>query len=208
MVLVTHAPTTFDEVTKFIDGRTDVIKTSCVNGETNMCAYGLMVAFQNPDHVVSVEQEKASSGEPIRGSYIATLKVDQFAEACAKACNSKSFADSPRAHDVRSQNPVQWRFKLTQAEVSTDTGTEKQYVWSAEPVEEDTDDVCQVAHRVVLTFSYDQSGVKVDDTKVEYKYNTTEITNNVEVPTPTREGYTFVQWHSMQTAMHLIRLQT
>ena len=190
VVLVTHAPTTFDEVTKFIDGRTDVIKTSCVNGETATCAYGLMVAFMNPDHVVSVEQEKdSSSGEPIRGSYIATLQVDQFAEACAKACNSKSFADSPRAHDVRSQNPVQWRFKVTQAEVSTDTSTEKQYVWSAEPVEEDTDDVCQVAHRVVLTF---QNG---DETsQVEYKYNTTEITNNVEVPTPTREGYTFIRW--------------
>lgn len=194
VVLVTHAPTTFGEVTKFIDGRTDVIKTSCVNGTTGACAYGLMLAFVNPDHVVSVVQEKNSSGEPIRGSYIATLQVDQFAETCANACNNQSFADSPRAHDVRSKNPVQWRFKVTQAEASTDTGAEKQYVWSAEPVEEGTDDVCQVAHRVVLTFSYDQSGVKVDDTKVEYKYNTTEITNNVEVPTPTREGYSFVQW--------------
>ena len=193
VVLVTHAPTTFDEVTKFIDGRTDVIKTSCVNGETATCTYGLMVAFVNPDHVVSVVQEKDSSGQPIRGSYIATLKMDQFAETCAKACN-KSFASSPRTHDVLSKNPVQWRFKVTQAEVSTDTGAEKLYVWSAEPVEAGKDDVCQVAHRVVLTFSYDQSGVKVDDTKVEYKYNTTEITNNVEVPTPTREGYTFVQW--------------
>ena len=189
VVLVTHAPTTFDEVTKFIDGRTDVIKTSCVNGETNMCAYGLMVAFQNPDHVVSVKQEKDSSGEPIRGSYIATLKMDQFAAACAKACNDKSFADSPRTHDVRSKNPVQWRFKLIQAEVGTDAGAEKQYVWSAEPVEAAKDDVCQVAHRVVLTF---QNG---DETsQVEYKYNTTEITNNVEVPTPTREGYTFIRW--------------
>ena len=195
VVLVTHAPTTFDEVTKFIDGRTDVIHTSCVNGETATCAYGLMVAFQNPDHVVSVEQEKdSSSGKPIRGSYIATLKMDQFAAACAKACNGKSFADSPRTHDVRSQNPVQWRFKVTPAEVGTDTGAEKQYVWSAEPVEADKDDVCQVAHRVVLTFSYHQHDVMVDDTKVEYKYNTTEITNNVEVPTPTREGYTFIRW--------------
>ena len=194
VVLVTHAPTTLNEVTKFIDGRTDVIKTSCVNGETATCAYGLMVAFVNKDHVVSVEQEKNSSGEPIPGSYIATLKMDQFVETCAKACNSKSFADSPRTHDVLSKNPVQWKFKVTQAEVSTDAGAEKQYVWSAEPVEEGKDDVCQVAHRVVLTFSYDQSGVKVDDTKVEYKYNTTEITNNVEVPTPTREGYSFVQW--------------
>ena len=190
VVRVTHAPTTYDEVTKFIDGRTDVIHTSCVNGETATCAYGLMVAFMNPDHVVSVEQEKDnSSGEPIRGSYIATLKMDQFAAACAKVCNGKSFADSPRAHDVRSKNPVQWRFELTQAEVGTDTGTEKQYVWSAEPVEADKDDVCQVAHRVVLTF---QNG---DETsQVEYKYNTTEITNNVEVPTPTREGYTFIRW--------------
>ena len=195
VVLVTHAPTTFDEVTKFIDGRTDVIKTSCVNGETNMCAYGLMVAFMNPDHVVSVDQEKDnSSGEPIRGSYIATLKMDQFAEARASICNGENFPSSPRTHDVLSRNPVQWRFKVTEAEVTTDAGTEKQYVWSAEPVTPDTDDVCQVAHRVVLTFSYDQNGVKVDDTKVEYKYNTTKITNNVEVPTPTREGYTFVQW--------------
>lgn len=195
VVLVTHAPTTYDEVTKFIDGQTDVIKTSCVNGETTMCAYGLMVAFQNPDHVVSVEQEKdSSSGKPIRGSYIATLKVDQFAEACASGCNGKSFKDSPRAHDVRSKNPVQWRFKLTQAEVGTDAGAGKPYVWSAEPVTPGTDDVCQVAHRVVLTFSYHQNGVTVDDTKVEYEYNTTKITNNVEVPTPTREGYTFVRW--------------
>lgn len=189
VVLVTHAPTTLNEVTEFIDGRTDVIKTSCVNGETATCAYGLMVAFVNKDHVVSVEQEKDSSGEPIPGSYIATLKMDQFVEACAKACNDKSFADSPRTHDVLSQNPVHWRFKVTQAEVSTDAGAEKPYVWSAEPVEADKDDVCQVAHRVVLTF---QNG---DETsQVEYKYNTTEITNNVEVPTPTREGYTFVRW--------------
>lgn len=194
VVLVTHAPTTLNEVTKFIDGQTDVIHTSCVNGETATCAYGLTAAFAKKDHVVSVEQEKDESGQPIRGSYIATLKVDQFAEAGAKACNDKSFKDSPRTHDVRSKNPVKWRFKLTQAEVGTDTGAEKPYVWSAEPVEADKDDVCQVAHRVVLTFSYNQYGVMVDDTKVEYKYNTTEITNNVEVPTPTREGYTFVRW--------------
>ena len=193
VVLVTHAPTTFDEVTKFIDRRTDVIHTSCVNGETATCAYGLMVAFMNPDHVVSVEQEKDGSGEPIRGRYIATLKVDQFAEARASVCNDKNFPSSPRTHDVRSQNPVQWKFQVRQADVGTDTGTEKQYVWSADPVTPGTDDVCQVAHRVVLTFSYHQYGVTVDDTKVEYKYNTAEITNN-EVPTPTREGYTFVRW--------------
>lgn len=193
VVLVTHAPTTFGEVMKFIDGRTDVIKTSCVNGKTGASAFGLMVAFVKQDHVVSVEQEKDSSGQPIRGSYIATLKVDPFAEAGASACNNKNFADSPRAHDVLSKDSVQWRLKVTQAEVSTDAGTEKPYVWSAEPVEAGKDDVCQVAHRVVLTFSYNEYGVKVDDTKVEYTYNTAKIANGT-VPTPTREGYIFVQW--------------
>ena len=189
VVLVTHAPATFDEVTKFIDGRTDVIKTSCVNGETTMCAYGLMVAFQNPDHVVSVEQEKASSGEPIRGRYIATLKVDQFAEAGAKACNDKSFKDSPRAHDVLSKNPVQWRFKLTQAEVSTDAGAEKPYVWSAEPVTPGTDDVCTIAHNWVVTFNPD-NGESAFTKNVEYEGKAA-----APDPAPTKTGYTFDGWY-------------
>ena len=188
VVLVTHAPTTFDEVTKFIDGRTDVINTSCVNGETATCAYGLMVAFVNPDHVVSVEQEKDSSGQPIRGSYIATLKMDQFAEACAKACNSKSFADSPRAHDVLSQNPVQWRFQVRQAEVSTDAGTEKPYVWSAEPVEAGKDDVCQVAHNWVVTFNPD-NGEPAFTQDVKYEGKATEPA------APEKEGCEFTGWY-------------
>lgn len=189
VVLVTHAPTTFDEVTKFIDGSTDVIHTSCLNGETATCAYGLMVAFVNPDHVVSVEQEKDSSGEPIRGSYIATLKMDQFAEACAKACNSKSFASSPRTHDVLSQNPVQWRFQVRQAEVSTDAGTEKQYVWSAEPVEAGKDDVCQVAHNWVVTFNPD-NGEPAFTQDVKYEGKATEPET-----APKKKGYTFDGWY-------------
>ena len=190
VVLVTHAPATFDEVTKFIDGRTDVIHTSCVNGETATCAYGLMVAFMNPDHVVSVEQEKDnSSGEPIRGSYIATLQVDQFAEARASICNGKNFPSSPRTHDVLSKNPVQWRFKVTQAEVGTDTGAEKPYVWSAEPVTPGTDDVCQVAHNWVVTFNPD-NGEPAFTQNVEYESKATEPT-----PAPEKEGCEFTGWY-------------
>ena len=188
VVLVTHAPTTLNEVTKFIDGRTDVIKTSCVNGETATCAYGLMVAFVNKDHVVSVEQEKNSSGEPIPGSYIATLKMDQFVETCAKACNSKSFADSPRTHDVLSKNPVQWKFKVTQAEVSTDAGAEKQYVWSAEPVTPGTDDVCTIAHNWVVTFNPD-NGEDTFTQDVAYEGKATAP------DAPEKEGCEFTGWY-------------
>ena len=188
VVLVTHAPTTYDEVTKFIDGQTDVIHTSCVNGETATCAYGLMVAFAKKDHVVSVKQEKGSNGQPIRGSYIATLKVDQFAEARASVCNGKNFQSSPRAHDVRSQNPVQWRFQVRQAEVGTDTGAEKQYVWSAEPVTPGTDDVCTIAHNWVVTFdpANDQDTFTRD---VKYDGKATEPA------APEKEGCEFTGWY-------------
>ena len=188
VVLVTHAPTTFDEVTKFIDGRTDVIKTSCVNGRTGTCAYGLMVAFVNPEHVVSVEQEKDSNGQPIRGSYIATLKIDQFAKTCADACN-KNFADSPRAHDVLSKDTVQWRFIVTRAEVTTDAGAEKPYVWSAEPVTPGTDDVCTIAHNWVVTFDPD-NGEPAFTRNVKYDGNATEPTSD-----PEKTGYTFDGWY-------------
>ena len=191
LVKLTHAPTTFDEVTKFIDGRTDVIKTSCVNGETATCAYGLMVAFVNPDHVVSVEQEKDSSGQPIRGSYIATLKMDQFAAACAKACNNKSFADAPRTHKLLTQETVQWRLYATPEEDANDKigSNVPNHVWEAEPVEAGKDDVCTIAHNWVVTFNPD-NGEPAFTQNVEYEGKAIKPT-----PDPEKTGYTFDGWY-------------
>lgn len=190
LVKLTHAPTTFDEVTKFIDGRTDVIKTSCVNGETATCAYGLMVAFVNPDHVVSVEQEKDSSGQPIRGSYIATLKMDQFAAACAKACNNKSFADAPRTHKLLTPKTVQWRLYATPEEDANDKigNNVPNHVWEAEPVEAGKDDVCTIAHNWVVTFNPD-NGEPAFTQNVEYEGKATEPA------APEKTGYTFDGWY-------------
>lgn len=191
LVKLTHAPTTFDEVTKFIDGRTDVIKTSCVNGETATCAYGLMVAFVNPDHVVSVEQEKDSSGQPIRGSYIATLKMDQFAAACAKACNNKSFADAPRTHKLLTQETVQWRLYATPEEDANDKigNNVPNHVWEAEPVKAGKDDVCTIAHNWVVTFNPDNGGDTFTQ-NVEYEGKAIKPT-----PDPEKTGYTFDGWY-------------
>lgn len=191
LVKLTHAPTTFDEVTKFIDGRTDVIKTSCVNGETATCAYGLMVAFVNPDHVVSVEQEKDSSGQPIRGSYIATLKMDQFAETCAKACNNKSFADAPRTHKLLTQETVQWRLYATPEEDANDKigNNVPNHVWEAEPVEAGKDDVCTIAHNWVVTFDPNNGGDTFTQ-NVEYEGKAIKPT-----PDPEKTGYTFDGWY-------------
>lgn len=189
LVKLTHAPTTFDEVTKFIDGRTDVIKTSCVNGETATCAYGLMVAFVNPDHVVSVEQEKDSSGQPIRGSYIATLKMDQFAAACAKACNNKSFADAPRTHKLLTQETVQWRLYATSEADEKIGNNVPNHVWEAEPVKAGKDDVCTIAHNWVVTFNPDNGGDTFKQ-NVEYEGKAIKPT-----PDPEKTGYTFDGWY-------------
>ena len=189
LVKLTHAPTTFDEVTKFIDGRTDVIKTSCVNGETATCAYGLMVAFVNPDHVVSVEQEKDSSGQPIRGSYIATLKMDQFAETCAKACNNKSFADAPRTHKLLTQETVQWRLYATSEADEKIGNNVLNHVWEAEPVKAGKDDVCTIAHNWVVTFNPDNGGDTFKQ-NVEYEGKAIKPT-----PDPEKTGYTFDGWY-------------
>ena len=189
LVKLTHAPTTFDEVTKFIDGRTDVIKTSCVNGETATCAYGLMVAFVNPDHIVSVEQEKDSSGQPIRGSYIATLKMDQFAAACAKACNNKSFADAPRTHKLLTQETVQWRLYATPEADEKIGNNVPNHVWEAEPVKAGKDDVCTIAHNWVVTFDPNNGGDTFTQ-NVEYEGKAIKPT-----PDPEKTGYTFDGWY-------------
>lgn len=189
LVKLTHAPTTFDEVTKFIDGRTDVIKTSCVNGETATCAYGLMVAFVNPDHVVSVEQEKDSSGQPIRGSYIATLKMDQFAETCAKACNDKNFKDAPRTHKLLTQETVQWRLYATPEADEKIGNNVPNHVWAADPVTPGTDDVCTIAHNWVVTFNPD-NGEPAFTQNVEYEGKAIKPT-----PDPEKTGYTFDGWY-------------
>ena len=89
---------------------------------------------------------------------------------------------------MRSKNPVQWRFKVTQAEVSTDAGTEKQYVWSAEPVEADKDDVCQVAHNWVVTFD-PANGEPAFTRPVEYEGKA------IEPAAPEKEGCEFTGWY-------------
>ena len=80
LVKLTHAPTDWREVAKIATGgKSDCIHTSCVNGETGVCDYGITVPFVyfNTD-VVSVEPE-----DGVPGSYIATFKVDRYIDTCA-----------------------------------------------------------------------------------------------------------------------------
>ena len=184
LVKLTHAPTDWREVAKIATGgKSDCIHTSCVNGETGVCDYGITVPFVyfNTD-VVSVEPE-----DGVPGSYIATFKVDRYIDTCAKACNDKNFPDAPRTHKLLTQETVQWRLYATPEADEKIGNNVLNHVWEAEPVEAGKDDVCTVAHNWVVTFNPD-NGEPAFTQDVEYEGKATE-------PAPEKTGYTFDGWY-------------
>ena len=184
LVKLTHAPTDWREVAKIATGgKSDCIHTSCVNGETGVCDYGITVPFVyfNTD-VVSVEPE-----DGVPGSYIATFKVDRYIDTCAKACNDKNFPDAPRTHKLLTQETVQWRLYATPEADEKIGNNVLNHVWEAEPVEAGKDDVCTIAHNWVVTFN-PANGEPAFTQDVEYEGNATEPA------APEKTGYTFDGW--------------
>lgn len=184
LVKLTHAPTDWREVAKIATGgKSDCIHTSCVNGETGVCDYGITVPFVyfNTD-VVSVEPE-----DGVPGSYIATFKVDRYIDTCAKACNDKNFPDAPRTHKLLTQETVQWRLYATPEADEKIGNNVLNHVWAADPVTPGTDDVCTIAHNWVVTFNPD-NGEPAFTQDVEYEGKATE-------PAPEKTGYTFDGWY-------------
>ena len=184
LVKLTHAPTDWREVAKIATGgKSDCIHTSCVNGETGVCDYGITVPFVyfNTD-IVSVEPE-----DGVPGSYIATFKVDRYIDTCAKACNDKNFPDAPRTHKLLTQETVQWRLYATPEADEKIGNNVLNHVWEAEPVEAGKDDVCTIAHNWVVTFN-PANGEPAFTQDVEYEGKATE-------PAPEKTGYTFDGWY-------------
>lgn len=185
LVKLTHAPTDWREVAKIATGgKSDCIHTSCVNGETGVCDYGITVPFVyfNTD-VVSVEPE-----DGVPGSYIATFKVDRYIDTCAKACNDKNFPDAPRTHKLLTQETVQWRLYATSEADEKIGNNVLNHVWAADPVTPGTDDVCTIAHNWVVTFDPANGGDTFTQ-DVEYEGKATEPA------APEKTGYTFDGWY-------------
>ena len=186
LVKLTHAPTDWREVAKIATGgKSDCIHTSCVNGKTGVCDYGITVPFVNfKEDVVSVVPE---AGVP--GSYIATFKVNRYIDTCAKACNDKNFPDAPRTHKLLTQETVQWRLYATPEADEKIGNNVPNHVWEAEPVKAGKDDVCTIAHNWVVTFNPDNGG---DTFKQNVGYEGKAIK---PTPDPEKTGYTFDGWY-------------
>ena len=106
-----------------------------------------------------------------------------------KVCNDKNFPDAPRTHKLLTQETVQWRLYATSEADEKIGNNVPNHVWEAEPVKAGKDDVCTIAHNLVVTF--DPNGGTPVPLAQEVEYGHT-ATKPVE---PTLKGYTFDGWY-------------
>ena len=170
VITVTHAPTYWKEVGKIATGKG--IKTECVNGNTGVRVFGLTTAFVYPDQIVSVELTA-------KGTYTATFKLDKYASSMTGS--NGICPEHDREHYVISDETVTWNFIVTEEDGA--------YTWTAEPVEEGNDDICEVAHDWIVTFDAD-NGTEPQTQNVRYEGKATKPAD------PTKEGnWKFVAWY-------------
>ena len=170
VITVTHAPTYWKEVGKIATGKG--IKTECVNGNTGVRVFGLTTAFVYPDQIVSVELTA-------KGTYTATFKLDKYASSMTGS--NGICPEHNREHYVISDETVTWNFIVTEEDGA--------YTWTAEPVEEGNDDICEVAHDWIVTFDAD-NGTEPQTQNVRYEGKATKPAD------PTKEGnWKFVAWY-------------
>ena len=170
VITVTHAPTYWKEVGKIATGKG--IKTECVNGNTGGRVFGLTTAFVYPDQIVSVELTA-------KGTYTATFKLDKYASSMTGS--NGICPEHDREHYVISDETVTWNFIVTEEDGA--------YTWTAEPVEEGNDDICEVAHDWIVTFDAD-NGTEPQTQNVRYEGKATKPAD------PTKEGnWKFVAWY-------------
>lgn len=177
-ILVTHAPKDYKEVGKIAD-KDDVITTKCVNSNKTANKFGITVGF------TSNVADKLTVVYTGNGTYKATFSVENCVTSITK--DNGRCTHTERQHDLLTKELVTW---LLSVKVDGKGG----YVWSAEPKTPGKDDVCNVAHRVKVTF--DENYENASTTDVMYKYNTAEVKEGTIPTAPDRTGYTFKGWNT------------
>lgn len=168
-ILVTHMPEATYDVLKGMQG---VIKTRCVNNTTAYTEYGVIAG-------VVGESAQITKGE-VSGTYILTVSTKNFVDAASK--------HNDRDHDRLTGETANFVLSLSK----NDAG---KYVWTATPVTAGVDNVCEVAHRVKVTFDQNYTNAPAA-TEAMYKYNTAEVMGGAFPADPSRSGYVFQGWNT------------
>ena len=168
-VLVTHMPEATYDVLKGMQG---VIKTRCVNNTTAYTEYGVIAG-------VVGESAQITKGE-VSGTYNLTISTKNFADAASK--------HNDRDHDLLTGETANFVLSLSKND------TTGKYVWTATPVTPGVDNVCEVAHRVKVTFDQNYTNAPAA-TEVYCKYNKA-VGEDAFPADPSRSGYVFQGWNT------------
>ena len=169
-ILVTHIPEATYDVLKGMKGGID---TRCVNKTTAYTNYGVIAGLVG---------ESAASARVVKnddGAYILTVSTKNFADSASK--------HNDRVHDLLTGETANFVLSL-----KNDAG---KYVWTATPVTAGVDNVCEVAHRVKVTFDQNYTNAPAA-TEAMYKYNTAEVMEGAFPADPSRSGYVFQGWNT------------
>ena len=173
-ILVTHMPEATYDVLKGMQGGID---TRCVNNTTahHYTNYGVILGVVGD----SAQMATVTKGE-VSGTYNLTISTKNFADNASK--------HNDRVHDLLTGETANFVLSLSKNDAD-------KYVWTATPVTPGVDDVCEVAHRVKVTFDQNYTNAPAA-TEAMYKYDTAEVMEGAFPADPSRSGYVFQGWNT------------
>lgn len=172
-ILVTHMPEATYDVLKGMQGGID---TRCVNNTTahHYTNYGVILGVVGD----SAQKATVTKGE-VSGTYNLTISTKNFADNASK--------HNDRVHDLLTGETANFVLSLSKNDAD-------KYVWTATPVTPGVDDVCEVTHRVKVTFNQNYTNAPAA-TEVYCKYG--KAVGEDEFPAdPSRSGYVFQGWNT------------
>lgn len=180
-VLVTHTPEATYDVLKSLQGSID---TRCKICTTTYNQIGVIAGLVG-DSAAKAQVTKGA----VSGTYNLTISTENFANAIHTDKDHRWCQyGNDRNHDLLTGETANFVLSLSKNDAD-------KYVWTATPVTAGVDNVCEVAHRVKVTFDQNYTNASAA-TEAMYEYGTANVKEGEFPADPVRDGYVFQGWNT------------